>query len=341
MSFLLFPCWPLAVFTVLKMILVMAPFFIARIAELPSLTTYSGCGPCLAFGPGGKALAAAGKDGTVKVLALATGRARRALSGPCSALVFIRLSQDGKALLAVHEDGAVVWWDWATGKEIAALRAPAWVGSVALSQDGKTLAVGASEPVQGEEKMAARGVRLYDAKSGKERTSLQGAPDVVSGLAFSPDGKYLAVGGRSSVGLWDTATGRPRITLSADQALAWPVAFSPDGKTLVTGALMNTAQLWDAKTGRMLRSFGEHIHWVEAVAFSSDGKRLATASTTQVKIWEVATGAMLAELWAGRVGGARVQSLAFGPDGKRLACGDVTTPSVLLFRLPPAARGGK
>jgi WD40 repeat protein len=129
--------------------------------------------------------------------------------------------------------------------------------------------------------------------------------------------------------------------LSADQALAWPVAVSPDGKTLVTGAITDTALLWDAKTGGMLRSFGEHLHWVEAVAFSADGKRLATASATQVKIWDVATGALLAELEAGKVGDARVQSLAFSPDGKRLACGDVTTPSVLLFALPPAARAGK
>src|SRR5437868_15523284 len=53
-------------------------------------------------------------------------------------------------------------------------------------------------------------------------------------LAFSPDGKALASGGRDrAVKLWDVATGEVTATLGGQAGPVWSVAFGPDGKTLV------------------------------------------------------------------------------------------------------------
>src|SRR5262249_8961827 len=59
---------------------------------------------------------------------------------------------------------------------------------------------------------------------------------VVGDVAFSPDGKTLAMASRErSVLLWDVATGRLLETLKGHSSGVSAVVFSPDGRTLVTG----------------------------------------------------------------------------------------------------------
>src|SRR5262249_45348326 len=115
-------------------------------------------------------------------------------------------------------------------------------------------------------------------------------------LAFSPDGKAVALGGSRRVGgrevgllaLWETATGKERLALAAPADRALAVAFSPDGRLLATGGLVRQVPLWDVATGRRLRSLAGHRGPVEALAFASDGLSLASGSSdTTVLVWSV------------------------------------------------------
>ena len=78
--------------------------------------------------------------------------------------------------------------------------------------------------------------------------------DGVGSVAFSPDGRTLAVGrmiydwGGNDAGIvrfWDVATGEHLRTLDGHTDDVNSVAFSPDGSTLASGSLDGTVLLWE------------------------------------------------------------------------------------------------
>jgi WD40 repeat protein len=152
--------------------------------------------------------------------------------------------------------------------------------------------------------------------------------DIVSTVAFSPDGRTLASGSFDHTAmLWDVSgRGRPTrlATLRGHSESVEAVAFSPDGRTLATGGGDNKAILWDvgdrAHPAR-LATLGDHTGVVWAVAFSPDGRTLATGSWDGSTIlWDVGDRAhpvRVATLSGGPTTGA-VQSVLFSPDGHTL-----------------------
>jgi WD40 repeat protein len=133
-----------------------------------------------------------------------------------------------------------------------------WVGSVAFSPDGKTIAAGYSSFVAG------GGAVLWDA-AGRKRLAEQPLAVKESGVgsvAFSPDGKTIAAGCGALRGggvvLWD-ATGRERLAeqpLAVDQDSFGSVAFSPDGKT-VAAVCGRGMVLWDVDLDSWQRIAGQ------------------------------------------------------------------------------------
>jgi WD40 repeat protein len=143
----------------------------------------------------------------------------------------------------------------------------------------------------------------------------------ITALAFSPDGKRLAVGTYRAVTLWDTATGQPVASLTRLTGTVQSVAFRPDGTLLaVAGGAPGASgevKVFDTKTfapvGPPLEG---HTDVVYSVAWSPDGARLATGSQDKTaRIWEWPSGKLLKTLSDHSDAVTRV---CFAPDGKSL-----------------------
>jgi WD40 repeat protein len=163
--------------------------------------------------------------------------------------------------------------------------------------------------------------------------TLQHDRQAVSGLAFSPEGRWIATGeDGGALRVWDITTGQPVRTLPAPNSC---LAFSPDGRFLAASQ-GQTVSLWETASWKELRVLGPHTAGANGLAFRPDGAQLAaacgqefwTGGAGEVKIWDVATGQLVHTL-LGHVSGAF--AVAFSPDGRRLASGGVEDGLIKLW----------
>jgi WD40 repeat protein len=178
-------------------------------------------------------------------------------------------------------------------------------------------------------------VRLFAAADGTPLRSLRDYHGWVNCLAFSPDGKTLALAGADtqSIHVWDVATGRDLRPHDGHHGQVQAVAYSPDGRLLASAGGdkqdEDTAiRVWNAAAGSELRRLEGHAAKVHCLAFSPDGQLLASGGEKEdfVRLWDAAAGGEVRRLQRTRPRDEsspdrRVSALAFSPRGDRLAAG--------------------
>jgi RNA polymerase sigma factor (sigma-70 family) len=293
-------------------------------------------GTALAFSPDGATLASGGHHCRIRLWDMATGKERTAeTSGHQGPVFALAPSADGTILATAGRPRTLHLWEVATGKELHRLDTyPHQPSHVALSPDGRVVA---SE------------MAIWDTATGKELGRFPGQKqDAYEALAFSPDGKTLAMGNPDPVAgrgrmirLWDVTTTTELRHFGEQPVLA--LSYSPDGKVLAAGNKDGTIGLWDPATGKQQRPLcGGHPDWANSVAFSPDGQSLASSSFDgSVVLWDVATGRERRRLGKALGSGPQwraVHGVAFAPDGRSVATAEwpVASPdrdSVVLWDL--------
>jgi WD40 repeat protein len=147
-------------------------------------------------------------------------------------------------------------------------------------------------------------------------------PTVAGSVAYSPDGKLLAVAGgyvQEFVDVWDVPSHTRIKTVLPNEGHL--VAFSPQGDLLATG-VRNEIRLWRTGTWDFVRPLTLPGR-VSVFKFSPDGKRLASLSAPEdVTVWEVDQWTVVRRIPGVRPGSTHIGWLDFSPDSKALVAGD-------------------
>ncbi|THA47727.1 serine/threonine-protein kinase [Streptomyces sp. A1136] len=309
----------------------------------------NGDGKGIAFSPDGKLLATGGLNKVVLIDPVAGGQVGvlavdRAL-GDANAVAFSRTggllaasytlppdlrSRDDKD--REHGRAAVTVWDAAGRREVITLVAAsqgnllAQPYTVAFSPDGRLVALGRD----GRDSIGT--ALVWEVTSGKQVASLvlgpgsNGTLGAARSVAFSPDGRILAVGYGSdlkgAVDLFDVSSSfAPIATLALGKTDPYGVTsldFAPDGKTLF-GSFGGVA-VWDVAGRKRTATLADVNAHVQSVSISPDGKLIAGAASAYSQGGGVTVWNLDSRKWThvetGRSGGGQV---VFGPDGKQLA----------------------
>jgi WD40 repeat protein len=133
------------------------------------------------------------------------------------------------------------------------------------------------------------GIAIWNARTGRLLAQFSNAGEV-SKIAFSPDGRDLAVGSwDSTITIWNVSSHHAVHVLHGHNLGVDDVAYSPDGALLVSASLDDTARVWDPSNGRLLRIWRDPDP-VTSVAFRSDGSEIVTADTVgTIRVWDACT----------------------------------------------------
>jgi WD40 repeat protein/tRNA A-37 threonylcarbamoyl transferase component Bud32 len=231
----------------------------------------SGDVTALAAAPDSRAFAFAGRGGVRVWDRDGRARAAPATHGGVSALFFAA----GDRLVVRDGDGVMVW----DGARARRLGATAGTGPLALTHDGRRVAVAGSD-----------GVRIHNLDGAAARRVAGEEGGAVVALAFSPTDRELAVcradGSLATLGLSDgTRTSYSRYSHAGDPCR--DVLFSRDGRRLAA-TRGTTVRVWDLVTGELQKLRGHELE-VEALVFAPDGTVLASGGLDDsVRVWRFA-----------------------------------------------------
>jgi WD40 repeat protein len=365
-------------------------------SELTTLKLENG-GSLVAFSPKGGKLAATGLNGYgLHLWEMRKGESPKLLysTSEGGGAFVMAFSPDGRSL-AYGGSGGFTIWDTEAQESRLSKAAESVIGALAFSTDGKLVATGAGSSGRAD-KIGDVGVRLWDAATGEAVGTLEGHKQRVLSIAFCPDGKTLASSSfDDTIRIWDVAkretirrivTAAGRIAFSPDGKklavdgystgnvrifdpgsgellLEVPdvpspftcLSFSPDGKRLAVAGGSRSIRLLDTTTGKPGLSMHGHQDPVETVGFSPDGKRLASwGGDRTVRIWDLASRKEehIFSIGAGRFFGVDTEvlgrALAFTQAGRKVvALGSspnlqhIDPPNVYLWDLASEEPNGR
>ena len=287
----------------------------------------------LSFSSDGKMLASGNANGTVELWDVVTHEHLGEIPNQSQFTEAVRsvAFRPRERVLAVGSVGGTELWDVDSRQSLGKLPEGGNMVSLAFTSDGKVLA-GAN----------LNKVLLWDVERRRPLIEplhpLEGSTDSVLSVAFSPDGKLLAIGSTDKmVRLWDVASGKYLgEPFRGHPGSVRSVAFSPDGRRLASASGGRAVRVW--KISKQLPvddippayAAEDPQTVMTGLAFSSHGKVLATAaSNRKVRLWDVASRRFLGELPGDGPGPSKpvtqfslfdgLTSVAFSPDGKVLA----------------------
>jgi len=245
----------------------------------------------------------------------------------------LALSPDGSMIVNAYGDNGTVTGYDLTGQVMFTYLFGSRVWAVAISPDGRLLAV-AGLP---------NNVVIFDLETRQPIANLVSDYEYIFNLVFSPDSNTLLVAYErpgNVIKLWDTTTWQETSTFThvSTRIDYHDILFTPDGTELVlaTNELGDPigVRVWDLTNSQIVREFRQNSQAAYQIAFSPDGSLLASVHEA-LQLWDMKTGAPIKTI---HVPNREHGAVAFSPDGTLIAF-SIWGEGIQVWSLSPAAVG--
>ncbi|MES2922534.1 MAG: c-type cytochrome domain-containing protein [Verrucomicrobiota bacterium] len=141
-------------------------------------------------------------------------------------------------------------------------------------------------------------------------------------LAFTPDARYLIVGGgipgKSGITVtFDVTTGARLLTVAKEFDSVLAADIRPSFDIVATGGPSRLLKIWNTETGELVKSIKKHTDWITALDLSADGVLIASGDRNGgVWVWESDTASEFHTL---RGHQSAITATAFRADSNLLA----------------------
>jgi WD40 repeat protein len=294
---------------------------------------------CIALSPDGRLLASGGSDRMLRIREIAMGQEVRALEHPGGFSSMdgnpevVAWTSDGNRLATADNDRRLWLWDVATGAQLVEARLPLRARALAFAPDGETLVAGLNFG-GGTISRDDRFLAVLDGQTGEIQrlldtpTENDGRGGDIWTVAFSPDGRYCAVGDDEgplrncgAIHVFDTTTWQRAFHLqneSRQRTTVSDLEFSPDGTQLLavsasevnrgSGTVEFALDVWDTHAWARTARLEDFVGQVNDLAPLPGGDLLAA---TDEGVRRYARDANYTTLLPGNV-----HKVAVAPDGK-------------------------
>jgi WD40 repeat protein len=200
----------------------------------------------------------------------------------------VAISQDGLTLAAISGwDGQLKIWDITELTVLATIEGvTGWPTRLTMSADGNLLATS---------NWWENKVIIWEACTGKQVSRI--TVESPRGIAFSPTGDILAIGGNSAIWFWDIRASvfLPSWIGPRSNCLSY-LSFSDDGKTVTSIGCYNfVVQIWDVETKTLIHEFEPpHYSDLSTMAYSPMSETLAIPNDNdEIELWNVRNGELV------------------------------------------------
>jgi eukaryotic-like serine/threonine-protein kinase len=247
----------------------------------------------VAWSPNGNFIASAGQDRTAQIWNADNGSKLQVYTGHTDRINAVAWSNNGQSIASGSEDKTVQIWNVGNTKLLFNFHGhTAGVLCVGWQPDNSSVASGSWDGTLRDWATIQHGNHF---NAGEQIFSYGGhGKNEVNGLAWSPDGFYIASAGADQTVQFSNGTdGLPRpqfFTGHENKSHRNPVRsvdWSPDGNFMVSGDTDGNVLVWRVVGRKTVFTYQGHKGAVNAVAWSPDGKKIASASADNtVHVWQ-------------------------------------------------------
>jgi WD40 repeat protein/energy-coupling factor transporter ATP-binding protein EcfA2 len=230
----------------------------------------------ISVSPDEKWLACGGDKAGIQLFNLdSIGTKPKVLSGHKGNIASVIFTENG-LISAGTGDSSVFRWNVKEGTHIVVYKAHAKIKSLALSPDGKKMAIGTDNG------------KVILVEDGNESIIAEKKGRIFHSVTFGKNGQWLAAGDDiGTIRIWNTSEKKQIGTLKGQKARINDIQFSKDARYLATASFDASARLYNMENlNEQPLELKDHDSWAWSLAFSPDGNKLMVGCVDKlIRIW--------------------------------------------------------